>query len=73
MAKFKSKSLGAIKTAQSKIEFTQKKYERRKEMAAENLTSKQERDDAESELRLAEAELLAAKESREQAALEFKQ
>lgn len=73
LAKFKSQSLGAVKAAQSKIEFTQKKYERRKEMAAENLTSKQERDDAESELRLAEVELLAAKESREQAALEFKQ
>jgi RND family efflux transporter MFP subunit len=73
LAKFKSQSLGAVKAAQSKIEFTQKKYERRKEMAAENLTSKQERDDAESELRLAEAELLAAKESRVQAGLEFKQ
>jgi RND family efflux transporter MFP subunit len=73
LAKFKSQSLGAVKAAQSKIEFTQKKYERRKEMALENLTSKQERDDAESELRLAEVELLVAKESREQAALEFKQ
>jgi RND family efflux transporter MFP subunit len=73
LAKFKSQSLGAIKSAQSKIEFSQKKFERRREMAAENLLPKQERDDAESELRLAEAELVAAKESKEQAALEYKQ
>jgi RND family efflux transporter MFP subunit len=73
LAKFKSQAVGAIKAAQSKIEFSQKKYERRKEMAVENLLPKQERDDAESELRLAEAELVAAKESKEQAAIEYKQ
>ena len=42
-------------------------------MAAENLVSKQERDDAEAEWRLAEAELVAAKESKDQAAVEYKQ
>lgn len=73
LAKFKSHAVGAIKSAQNKVEFGQKKFERRKEMAAENLVSKQERDDAEAEWRLAEAELVAARESKEQAALEYKQ
>lgn len=73
LSKFKSQSVAAIKTAQSKIEFSQKKYDRRKEMALENLGSKQERDDAEAELRLAEAELAVAKENKAQAALEYKQ
>lgn len=73
LAKFKSQATGAIEAAQKKIEFGQKKYERLKEMAAHGLVSTQEADNAESELRLAEAELVAAKESREQAALEFKQ
>lgn len=73
LSKFKSQSVAAIKTAQSKIEFSQIKYDRRKEMALENLGSKQERDDAEAELRLAEAELAVAKENKAQAALEYKQ
>ena len=73
LAKFKSQAIGAIKSAQNKVAFGQTKYERRKEMAAENLVSKQERDDAEAEWRLAEAELVAAKESKDQAALEYKQ
>jgi RND family efflux transporter MFP subunit len=73
LAKFKSLAVGPIKSAQSKIEFSQKKFDRRKEMAAENLLPRQERDDAEAELRLAEAELEAAKESKEQAAIEYKQ
>jgi RND family efflux transporter MFP subunit len=73
LSKFKSQSVAAIKTAQSKIEFSQKKYDRRKEMALENLGSKQERDDAEAELRLAESELALAKENKSQAALEYKQ
>lgn len=73
LAKFKSQAIGAIKSAQNKVAFGQTKYERRREMAAENLVSNEERDDAEADWRLAEAELVAAKESKEQAALEYKQ
>lgn len=73
LAKFKSESTGAVEAAQMKIEFGKKKYERLKEMAAQHLVSTQEADNAESELRLAEAELIAAKENRAQAALEYKQ
>jgi RND family efflux transporter MFP subunit len=73
LAKFKSQAQGGVKSAQSKVEFAQKKFERRKEMAVEKLIATQERDDAEAELRLAEAELVSVKEARDQAAIEYKQ
>lgn len=73
LAKFKSQAQGAVKSAESKVEFAQKKFERRREMAAERLISNQERDDAEAELRLAEAELVSVREARDQAAIEYKQ
>jgi RND family efflux transporter MFP subunit len=73
LAKFKSLAQGGVKSAQSKVEFAQKKFERRKEMAAEKLIAAQERDDAEAELRLAEAELVSVREARDQAAIEYKQ
>jgi RND family efflux transporter MFP subunit len=73
LAKFKSQAQGGVKSAQSKVEFAQKKFERRKEMAVEKLIATQERDDAEAELRLAEAELVSVREARDQAAIEYKQ
>jgi RND family efflux transporter MFP subunit len=73
LAKFKSQAQGGVKSAQSKVEFAQKKFERRKEMAVEKLIATQERDDAEAELRHAEAELVSVREARDQAAIEYKQ
>lgn len=73
LAKFKSQASGAISLAQNKVDFGLKKYERRKEMASAQLVSNQEVDDAEAELRLAESELVASRENRAQAALEYKQ
>ena len=73
LAKFKSNARGPLETAKNKIEFAQRKFSRRKEMANENLVSKQESDDAEAELQLARSELLAVQESREQAGYEFRQ
>lgn len=73
LAKFKSQSSSAVQLAKNKVDFSQKKYERRKEMASQQLLSAQERDDAEAEFRLAESELVSARESRAQAALEYKQ
>jgi RND family efflux transporter MFP subunit len=71
LARFKSEATGPILTAESKIEFARRKFQRRVQMAAENLLSPQERDDAEVELKLAEAELVVAKESREIARFEY--
>ena len=73
LAKFRSQAQGGVKAAQSKVEFAQMKYARRKEMASDRLIALQERDEAEAELRQAEAELVSANEARDQAAIEYKQ
>lgn len=71
LARYKSQMSGPIQLAQSKIEFAQRKYERRSHMAAEKLMSKQDSDDAEAEFKQAQAELKVAQENREVAKLEY--
>lgn len=73
LAKFKSGALGPTEAAKNKIEFSERKFLRRKEMAVERLGSMQESDDAEAELKLARSELLVAQESRQQASFEYQQ
>lgn len=73
LARFKSAQLGPTQMAESKIEFSQRKFSRRRDMAADRLMSAQERDDAEAELKQAESELQVAKENREIARIEFQQ
>jgi len=73
LAHYKSQLAGPTQQAQSKIEFSQRKFTRRRDMAAEKLMSKQDSDDAEAELKQAQAELVTAKENREVAHLEFVQ
>jgi RND family efflux transporter MFP subunit len=71
LARFKAQASGPTVTAENKIEFSKRKFQRRMLMAAENLMSTQDRDDAEAEYKLAEAELLVAKENQQIAHLEF--
>ena len=73
LARYKSQASGPTMTAESKIEFSKRKFQRRMQMAAEKLMSTQERDDAEAEYKLAEAELQVAKENKEIAHIEHKQ
>lgn len=73
LAHYKSQLAGPSQQAQSKIEFSQRKFSRRREMAAEHLMPKQDSDDAEAELKQAQAELVTAKENREVARLEYVQ
>ncbi len=73
LARYKSQASGPTMTAESKIEFSKRKFQRRMQMAAEKLMSTQERDDAEAEYKLAEAELQVAKENKEVAHIEHKQ
>jgi RND family efflux transporter MFP subunit len=73
LAKFRSEQVGPSMVAESKVNAAKIKYERRKAMAAENLMSLQDRDDAKGELDQAQAELVSAKESRQAAAIEFRQ
>ncbi|WP_369929458.1 efflux RND transporter periplasmic adaptor subunit [Xanthomonas sp. NCPPB 2632] len=73
LAKYKSQLSGPSQLAEAKIEFADRKYSRRRDMAAEKLMSPQDRDDAEAELRSAKAELQTARENREVARLELNQ
>ena len=73
LARYKAQASGPTMTAESKIEFSKRKFQRRMQMAAEKLMSTQERDDAEAEYKLAEAELQVAKENKEIAHIEHKQ
>ena len=61
LAKFKSEQIGPTRTAESKIEFSKRKFTRRSTMAAEKLLPKQESDDADAEFKLAESGLVVAK------------
>ncbi|WP_149365353.1 efflux RND transporter periplasmic adaptor subunit [Rhodanobacter sp. T12-5] len=73
LARYKSQLSGPTQLAQSKIEFSQRKFERRRDMAAENLMSRQDSDDSEAEFKQAQAELKVAQENREVARLEYEQ
>ncbi len=71
-AKYKAVMEGQIRSAETRVGYTRDKLKRREELNRMNFISVQERDDAFSEVRLAEAELLDAKDNRELAALEHK-
>jgi len=73
LARFKSEQKGPVRVAESKIEFSKRKFDRRQLMSSERLIAVQERDDAEADYRLAESELLVARENQQIAALEFQQ
>ncbi len=73
LADFKAKQVGPTRAAESKIEFSKRKFSRRQSMASERLISPQDSDDAEAEYRLAESELQVATENRQLAKIEFQQ
>jgi RND family efflux transporter MFP subunit len=73
LARFKSEQVGPLQLAERKVDFSRRKFERLKVMTADNLMPAQEGEDAESEYQLAEAELTATKENREQARIELRQ
>lgn len=73
LAHYKSELAGPTQLAQSKIEFSQRKFSRRHDMADEKLMSRQDSDDAEADLKQAQAELVEARENREVAHLEYVQ
>jgi RND family efflux transporter MFP subunit len=73
LAKFKSQQVGPTQMAESKMEFSKKKLNRRQEMASQKLMALQDSEDTEAEFRLSEAELQVAKENRQIAKLELQQ
>jgi RND family efflux transporter MFP subunit len=73
LARSRSEATGPTLSAEGKIRFSERKFQRRSQMAVEKLMSPQEADDAEAEFKLAEAELQTARENRQLAAIEFQQ
>ncbi len=73
LARLRSEAAGPTKTAETRLEFSRRKFERRKEMADDKLMSAQDSDDAEAEYKLAEAELLVARENKQLARVEYQQ
>jgi RND family efflux transporter MFP subunit len=73
LARYKSEMDAPTKTAESKIEFAKRKYERRRGMHSQNFMSAQEQDEAEGEMKLAQAELQLAQENKQIAKLEWEQ
>jgi RND family efflux transporter MFP subunit len=73
LALFRSQATGPTISAENKIEFGKRKFQRRAQMAVEKLMSTQDRDDAEVEYKLAEAELQVARENRQLAQIEHQQ
>ncbi len=71
-AKYKSVMEGQVKSAETRVGYSRAKLHRREELNRMNFISAQDRDDAFSEMRLAEAELVDAQDNRELAALEAK-
>ncbi len=72
VAKYKAVMEGQVRSAETRVGYSRDKLRRREELNRMNFISAQERDDAYSEMRLAEAELVDAKDNRELAALEYK-
>ena len=70
MARFRSQMEGQISSARHRIDYATKKAARANELLRENMVSMQARDEAEAELRLAEAELKSGLENRELARIE---
>lgn len=73
LAKYKSEQKATLQLAERKMQFAKSKFERRQAMALDKLMPEQERDDAEAEYRLAEAEWLLAQENHQLAIYEYQQ
>lgn len=71
LSRYKSEQVGPMLAAESKIDFSKRKFTRRRDMAAEKLMSTQDRDDSEAEYKLSEAEFQVAKENKQISRIEY--
>ncbi len=71
IAKHRSKMEGAVRSGESRVEFTTRKSARNEDLYKQSFVSAEARDQAETERRLAEAELRDARDNRKLAALEY--
>lgn len=72
IAKQRSQMEGAVRSGESRVEFSTRKSQRAQELQRQNFMSAQVRDEAVTEKRLAEAELQDAIDNRKLAELEYK-
>lgn len=71
-AKYRAVMEGSLRSAEARVDYARDKLRRREELSRQNFVSSQERDDAAAELRVAQAELVAARDDRQLAVLESK-
>lgn len=71
MARHRWQMEGAIRSSESRVEFSSRKLDRAQNLQIQNFVSAQARDEATTEKRLAEAELLDARDNRKLAELEL--
>lgn len=72
-AKARAEAKGPIQSGQARLEFATAELERQQRLDAQDIVSEKDLDEARSSKRVAEAELLAAREGRLQAELELEQ
>lgn len=71
LARYKASMSGAIAEAQAKYEYARRKYERLKAMRDQKLVSAQKMEEAEGDMKTAQAQVQVAQENQEQARLEY--
>lgn len=70
-ARYRAVMEGQLRSSEARLDYSRSKLKRREELSRQNFVSGQERDDAFAEMRVAEAELLAAKDERQLSVLEI--
>ena len=71
-ARYRATMQGKIRTGESRVEFATQKYIRRDKLAGQSFVSQQDRDEALTEKRLAESELVEARDDRRLSELEYR-
>lgn len=71
-ARYRAIMEGQVRSSTARVELAREKYRRRSELSLQNFISAQDRDDSLAEMKVAEADLVEAKDNRELSALESK-
>jgi len=69
-ARFRAVMEGQLRSSEARVSYARDKLRRREELSKQNFVSSQDRDDAAAEMRVAEAELLEARDNRQLSELE---
>lgn len=72
MSRQRAEAMGRLTSAQNRLAYADKKLKRQEQLQTQNFVSAQARDEAEAEKRILEAELVDAREGKQQAAAEYK-